>query len=312
MKVAVVGSREFLQLKLVEYFVRDLPQGITVISGGAKGVDTAAAETARKNGLNVVECLPNLEGCKERHEYTQRYYDRNQKIVDDADLVVAFTEKDHGGTWDTIKRAVKANKPVKIIRPSLFFPGEAEKPDKEPGDEEGEQEEKQIGKGPFSIRRVSLGSYALRLKRYMEPTEWASLIVDKENNPEALADRMAPYFIKFFESNNRFGTIHAVTMAPRSIRNQDKPHVMDFVCQLVAGHFNIEYAPMFAAWDKKSRGRFAAHPDIAVLPGVEKWIGKVVFVLDDVTTTNYTLQASVRALTALEIHAHGVCYVMAH
>ena len=69
---------------------------------------------------------------------------------------------------------------------------------------------------------------------------------------------------------------------------------------------------MFAAWDKKSRGRFAAHPDIEVLPGVEKWIGKVVFVLDDVTTTNYTLQASVLSSTALEIHCHGVCYVKWH
>jgi hypothetical protein len=37
MKVAVVGSRDFLQLKLVEYFVRDLPHGVTVISGGARG-----------------------------------------------------------------------------------------------------------------------------------------------------------------------------------------------------------------------------------------------------------------------------------
>lgn len=312
MKVAIVGSRDFFQLKLVEYFVQDLPQGVTVISGGARGVDAAAAETARKIGLSVVEHLPDLEGCKERHEYTQAYFNRNQKIVDDADLVVAFTEKDHGGTWDTIKRTIKANKPVKIIRPSLFFPGEAEKPDKEPGDEEGEQEEKQIGKGPFSIRRVSLGSYALRLKRYLPPEEWAAFIVDKAERPEALAERITPHFIHFFESNNRFGTIHAITTAPRSIRNQEKPHVMDFVCQLVAGHFGFEYAPMFAAWDKKSRGRFAAHPDIEVLPGVEKWIGKVVFVLDDVTTTNYTLQAAVRALTALEIHCHGICYLMAH
>jgi hypothetical protein len=312
MKVAVVGSREFFQLKLVEYFVRDLPQGVTVISGGARGVDTAAAETARKAGLNVVECLPDLTGCTEKHEFTQRYYARNQKIVEEADLVVAFTESDHGGTWDTIKRAVKANKPVKIIRPSVFFPGEAEKPDNEPEDAEGEQEAKQIGKGPFSIRRVSLGSYALRLKRYLPPEEWAAFIVDKSEHPEALAERIAPHFINFFESNNRFGTIHAITMAPRSIRNQNKPHVMDFVCQLVAGHFGFEYVLMFAAWDKKSRGRFASHPDIEVLPDVKNWIGKVVFVLDDVTTTNYTLQASVRALTALEIHCHGVCYLMAH
>jgi hypothetical protein len=311
MKIGIVGSREFPQLKLVEWFVHDLPKGVTVISGGARGVDSAAAEHARKGGLKVLEYLPDLSGCKERHEYTQRYFARNQKIVDDSDMVVAFTEKDNGGTWDSIKRAVKANKPVKIIRPSLFFPGETEEPTTEP-DESEEGEEDRKGKGPFHIKRVSLGSFALRLKRYMEPQEWAQFIVDKSDRPQELAERTAPAFINFFETNNRFGMVHAVTMAPRSIRNRDKPHVMDFVCQIVAGHFGFEYAPMFAAWDKKSRGRFAAHPDIEVLPGVEKWIGKVVFVLDDVTTTNFTLQAAVRALTALEIHSHGVCYVMAH
>ena len=310
MKIGIIGSREFPQLKLVQWFINDLPKGVTVISGGARGVDGAAAEHARKCGLDVQECLPDLAGCNERHEYTQRYYERNQKIVDDCDMVVAFTEKDHGGTWDTIKRAIKANKPVKIIRPSLFFPGENEQGENR-AEESGEPEGRQIGKGPFQIKRVSLGSYALRLKRYMEPTEWAAFIVDKENNPEALAARLAPYFIKFFEANNRFGTVHAITMAPRSIRNQDKPHVMDFVCKKIAEHFSFEYSLMFKAWDKKSRGRFAAHPDIEVLPGVEKWIGKVVFVLDDVSTTNFTLQAAVRALTALEVHAHGIAYVLA-
>ena len=48
MKVAVVGSREFPQLQLVEWFIKDLPQGVTVISGGAKWVDTCAATMARQ------------------------------------------------------------------------------------------------------------------------------------------------------------------------------------------------------------------------------------------------------------------------
>ncbi len=311
MKIGIVGSRTFPQPKIIEWFIRDLPKGVSIVSGGARGADTAAAEYARKNGLAVEEIFPNLEGCNERHEYVKRYYERNQRIADGCDMLVAFSEKESGGTFDTVKRAVKAGKPVKIIRPSLFFPGEDEQAENDKEERE-EPEGRQIGKGPFHIKRVSLGSFALRLKRYMEPQEWAAFIVDKEANPEALAERITPKFIEFFESNNRFGTVHAITMAPRSIRNQDKPHVMQFTCQKVAAHFGFEFVPMFAAWDKKSRGRFAAHPDIEVLPGVEKWIGKVVFVLDDVTTTNFTLQASVRALTALEIHAHGVCYCMAH
>ena len=121
MKVAVVGSREFPQLKMVQWFINDLPKGVTVISGGARGVDGAAAEHARRCGLDVQECLPDLTGCTEKHEYTQRYYERNQRIVDGCDMLVAFTEKDHGGSWDSIKRAVKANKPVKDHPPEPFL-----------------------------------------------------------------------------------------------------------------------------------------------------------------------------------------------
>ncbi len=47
MKVGIVGSRTFPQLKLVEWFIRDMPQGVTIVSGGAKGVDSAAVEYAR-------------------------------------------------------------------------------------------------------------------------------------------------------------------------------------------------------------------------------------------------------------------------
>jgi hypothetical protein len=76
MKIGIVGSREFPQLKLVEWFIKDLPRGVTIISGGAKGVDQAAAEQARNYGLEVVEMLPDLSGCVERYQYTERYYRR--------------------------------------------------------------------------------------------------------------------------------------------------------------------------------------------------------------------------------------------
>jgi len=316
MKIGIVGSREFPQIKLVQWFIDDLPKGVTIISGGAKGVDGAAADHARERGLEVIECLPDLEGCIERYQYTERYYARNQRIVDGCDMVVAFTEKDNGGTWDTIKRAIKANKPVKIIRPSAFYPGEAEPEPveaiEEPTGSVDCNEPNRKGKGPFQIKRVSLGSYALKLKRYMQPEDWARVIVDKADDPEALPQRMIPDFIRFFEANNRFGRIHAITMPPRSFRNIDRPHVMNYVCQAVADHLGCEYVQMYQPWDKTSRGRFAETPDIEIVPGLERWIGKVIYCLDDVSTSNRTLQAAVKALTAMEMHAHGICWVMAH
>jgi phosphoribosylpyrophosphate synthetase len=265
-----------------------------------------------------VSHLPELAGCKERHEFTKAYYARNQRIVDDSDLVVAFTEKDRGGTWDTIKRARRAGLPVKIIRPSLFFPGDGGEKEAEPkapeapaGSEATEEETggRQRGKGPFHLKRVSLGSFALKLKRYMDPVDWADFINVKEDDPVACGEMMLTDFVEFFEKNDRFGKIQAITAAPRSIRNLDKEHPMDVVCRELSKIIDVPFVQVSEPWDKRRRGRFAAHPEIKVTKAVRGILGKVVFVLDDVSTTNYTLRMAVKALMALEIHAHGVCWV---
>jgi hypothetical protein len=50
-----------------------------------------------------------------RFEFTKTYYARNQLVAKDCDRVVAFVASDRkGGTEDTIKRALKAGKPVEI------------------------------------------------------------------------------------------------------------------------------------------------------------------------------------------------------
>jgi predicted Rossmann fold nucleotide-binding protein DprA/Smf involved in DNA uptake len=48
MRIGIVGSREFPQLKLVDFFINDLPMGVTIVSGGAKGVDSYAVDYAKK------------------------------------------------------------------------------------------------------------------------------------------------------------------------------------------------------------------------------------------------------------------------
>lgn len=44
---AVVGSREYPNMELVEEIVSGLPEWVTVISGGADGVDSVAEDTAK-------------------------------------------------------------------------------------------------------------------------------------------------------------------------------------------------------------------------------------------------------------------------
>lgn len=49
------------------------------------------------------------------YQAAQRHYDRNQRIIDDCDRVIAFAASDRtGGTEDTIRRAGRAGKPVEV------------------------------------------------------------------------------------------------------------------------------------------------------------------------------------------------------
>lgn len=324
MNVAIVGSRTFPQLKLVEWFIQDLPAGVTIISGGAQGVDTAAATYARQRGLPSQEFLPDLRGCRSRVESTQRYYARNQRIAEAADLLVAFTEKDSGGTWDTLKRASAAGKPIKVIRPMAFFPGETDRdtpreaadslfnpppelPAPEPSGPKHSRQAK--GRGPFQLRYASLGSYALRRKCYIRPEEWAAIVAQKDHDPAALASRIAPDMVSYFAQNRRFGIAHAVTVCPRSIRHLQRVHPMDLVAQQVAESLGCPFVRMFQPWEKTTRGRHAQPGELEITPEVAPYVGKVVWILDDVYTTGRTLRAAVQGLFSLEIHAHGLVWV---
>ncbi len=96
--------------------VAALPAGTVVVSGGCRGVDSWAAEAARARGLAVVEHLPDLDGVRNRGEVARRHHERNRRIVDDADRVLAFVSANRkGGTENTIRHALNAGKPVEIL-----------------------------------------------------------------------------------------------------------------------------------------------------------------------------------------------------
>ena len=292
----------------------ELPQGVTVVSGGARGVDQAAAEAAREHGLPVMEILPDLDGCQQRHDFTKAYYARNQRLVEQADLLVAFTEKLRGGTWDTIKRARRLGKPVKVIGGPQDYRGLAAPPvvadgdASEVGDRKGAAAGRQKGRGPFQIKRVGLGSYALKLHRYLSAGQWADFVNAKDHDAAAAAAMMLPDFERFFDTY-QFGVIHAVTRPPDRI-GRAQPSPMALVCQRLAERLRVPHVEAFQPRQRRRRGRFAEHPPIVITPAAKTLIGKVVFILDDVTTTNRTLRESVAALTAIGVHAHGLAWVM--
>lgn len=109
-RIGIVGSRDFPALEMVTVYVRNLPAGTIIISGGARGVDQTAEEAARKAGLEVIS-LPALW-----RVYGKRAgFIRNEIIVEQAEEVVAFWDKKSRGTAHTIHLAKKLGKPVTVF-----------------------------------------------------------------------------------------------------------------------------------------------------------------------------------------------------
>ena len=101
MKIAIVGSRGISEINIGDYVSTD----DEIVSGGAAGVDRCAAEYAKKNGIKLVEFLPQYELYGRAAPIK-----RNQEIVDYADKVIAFWDGASRGTLSVIKYAKKVGK----------------------------------------------------------------------------------------------------------------------------------------------------------------------------------------------------------
>ena len=82
----------------------------TIISGGAKGVDTFAKQFANDNGLKYIEFLPDWK------QYGRAAGPiRNKLIVEECDKLIAFWDYNSSGTKSSVKFAEKSNKLLRII-----------------------------------------------------------------------------------------------------------------------------------------------------------------------------------------------------
>ena len=110
-RVAIVGSRDYgvwydedgnkhQDLSEVREFIGSLPACVTIISGGAKGVDTAAEQAAVEFDLSLKVWKADWATYGKRAGMV-----RNRQIVDDADCVIAFWDGFSSGTKHTIEEA---------------------------------------------------------------------------------------------------------------------------------------------------------------------------------------------------------------
>ena len=132
MKIAIIGSREYENIRKIKNLLTDLKhkfgEELIIISGGAKqGADKHVKKYALEFGLNYKEFNPahtpqNLysamsEGYYGRPYHVSQFHHRNMLIAKDCNYMIALvpTGLSANGSESAIKQAIKLNKKVVII-----------------------------------------------------------------------------------------------------------------------------------------------------------------------------------------------------
>ena len=129
MKVAIIGSRSFDDYELVKYTMKAyFDETKQIISGGAKGADELAerwSEEFLKEKAIVIK--PNWSDLSHpnaliKHNRNGEKYDatagirRNEKIVREADLIIAFWDEKSKGTHHVIRYARQLKKRLQVVK----------------------------------------------------------------------------------------------------------------------------------------------------------------------------------------------------
>ena len=107
MRLAIVGSRTIRNIAVERYVSDDVEE---IVSGGATGVDTCAAEYAKRPQLGLTVFLPQYERYGRAAPVV-----RNQMLVDYADRIIVFWDGFSKGSKSVIHYAKKRGKPLEIV-----------------------------------------------------------------------------------------------------------------------------------------------------------------------------------------------------
>ena len=114
MKAAIIGPRNHgLTYEQFDALVRKISfkQDTTIVSGGAKGIDSFAEEFARKNNIPTEIYKPDYSTYGRIAPIV-----RNNLIAESADMCIAFVNDTCKGTLYTIKKFEKLGKFVYRIK----------------------------------------------------------------------------------------------------------------------------------------------------------------------------------------------------
>lgn len=108
MKLAIIGSRNLVVEKLELYLPREVSE---IVSGGARGIDTIAADYAQRAGIPLTVFLPDYARYRRGAPLM-----RNKQIAEYADEVLAFWDGSSKGTMHTVELFRKLGKKATVIQ----------------------------------------------------------------------------------------------------------------------------------------------------------------------------------------------------
>ena len=116
MKTIIAGPRDWYLPDWVEYTYRTCPWDVTqIVSGCARGIDTAAIDFATVHGIS----LKRFPADWELHDNAAGPI-RNRQMADYADALIAIWNRVSKGTEDMIAVMKRMNKPVYLVYPGDY------------------------------------------------------------------------------------------------------------------------------------------------------------------------------------------------
>lgn len=116
LKLCIFGSRGIEESRALDWITVTVPEyfagTLEIVSGGARGVDSAAEDYAQEHGWPFREFLPDYE-----HALNPKYapLERNQRMSEYADVGLCFWDGYSRGTLHMISCMAKLGKRVFVV-----------------------------------------------------------------------------------------------------------------------------------------------------------------------------------------------------
>ena len=116
--IGIVGSRKRSAKEKIKKILEDYIEfynrkEITVVSGGADGIDNDAQWACKKLGLKILIIYPNRNDYK--YKGNTIFFERNEEIAEISEYMITFPLNRKGGTMNTIKHFINLGKRNRLV-----------------------------------------------------------------------------------------------------------------------------------------------------------------------------------------------------